>query len=350
MRCLGLLVLVAVAMRLAAQTPEDLALTAARKRQEKFRMLEVRFKRTDDVRKGALSAMIGASETKQPALPATDSRIESVNRVVLDGKRFRYESRHPVFNIESGTWAKVHDVNATNGKIAKTIHDNGPGVRPTGRIEGVPRCHRADDVILSPLACFYRWADPMLCAYPIMRFKPTGEKQSVAGKECLVYSFTRGTFAVKAMIDPALDHLARRVQSWRNGKLDIQTDISYGPVGGFAVFPRAWTISFMNPDGRLRESRNLAVLEVRVPEAVPDAEFEIEFPPNTLYHDRRDAVTYEISKDGKPVPSRLSPGTAEGSQGSVWERSALWIALAGCLISALLYVLISWRMKQARTS
>ena len=90
------------------------------------------------------------------------------------------------------------------------------------------------------------------------------------------------------------------------------------------------------------------MLDVRVPESVPHSEFEVEFPPNTLYHDNRDNVTYEINAAGKAVPSGLFPAPSESSRGFGWERTTLWIAGVICLISWLLYVVLSRKKKIAR--
>ena len=254
MRRLVLAVALLAVLSAQGQQAEDPAHAAARRRQERFKTLEATFKRVDEVRKGAVSDMIGPTMEKRPAMPATGIRFESANRILLDGKRFRYEDRHPVFDIGSGVWEKPQAVYLTDGKLAKSLILMASSDKHIGRIEGTPRCHYATDIVISPLAYYYRGADPLLCPYPIPRFKATGEKQMVAGQECLCYSLANGRIVLRALIDPSLDYAVRRMQQLRNGKLETQVDISYGPLGGFAVFPTAWTVAFMNPAGRLREN------------------------------------------------------------------------------------------------
>ena len=123
--------------------------------------------------------------------------------------------------------------------------------------------------------------------------------------------------------------------------LSRQIDITYGAIGGFEVFPTAWTITIQNPTGWVMETRSVSVLEVRSPAAIPDAEFDITFPPGSTYHDKRDHISYEVKADGKAVVQDPDASLAEDSSPSQgWERTAWWIAGAGCIVSGLLFALL----------
>ena len=122
MRCLGLLVLVASMAR-----AEDPAHQAARERQERFKRLEIVLRRVDDVRRGAATELMAAMVkpgTELGTFPAEDTRNESVNRLVVDGKRIRWENRHPIFSETSKTFVNIEIISVSDAKLGKSLTDN----------------------------------------------------------------------------------------------------------------------------------------------------------------------------------------------------------------------------------
>ena len=205
------------------------------------------------------------------------------------------------------------------------------------------------DINLEALAYFAWGTDPMRFYSPLPLFKPTGEKQSVEGHECLVYSLPRGKMSTRLLVDPALDYSVRRIAFIKDGKLSWQSDVTYGALDGLSVFPTRWTVSFFNAAGKLTETRTMSVQVARIPESVRDAEFEIAFPPGTLLMDKRIDKMFDVKEEGALVPSEMYYGPQGSSRAADSTQAWVWVAIAACVLSALLYVWLSWKRKPLQT-
>ncbi len=345
--CLLLLVLSASAPGLlpADEKPalkESPAVAAARLRQEQIKTVIVKFKRVDHVRKGFMSGLIG----QKSVMPSEDVTLESYNEVQIDGKMFRYESGHPRFHSPSRRLLHGKRIGVTNSTLAKTLVTHAdPAIRSHGMIDGNPLASEARAVELIPLLMFCRGLDPSLCGIPLSRFNPANANSLIDGVDCKEYRLERGDVVLVCWLDVASGFVIRRMQRQEKGAVIEQTDIEYGPASVANIFPAKWVNSRFLPTGAL--ARTITVTtgtpEINVPLAKNT--FDIEFPPNTSYTDRRTGKEYEVREDGSRWERSKNDGSpAEQAPEEGWLVRNRWLLIGICAAASLaLYLAHRWR-------
>lgn len=330
---------------------EDPAHAAARKRQEAIKTVKVRFRREDEYRRGSASGFGGPRLSGTKVLPAEDTRAESENTVLLDGKQFRYEDNHPVFHLPEGELRPQSRIGVANTELAKSlvVFQNEQPARPIGRITGTALAEESKFVEVQPILMFCRGVEPSLPAYPIPRFRPTGGRAMIDGKECLAYEFGGQQHLVACWVDPAAGYCIRRKQSRTRGELSTQTDVAYSPHSELGLVPDRWTFTRFMREGKVAHAISVNVLEWEAPGSIPASQFDIAFPPATRYADFRTGKEYEVRPDGSRWeidPTGQAPPIEAPAEG--WFARYRWHLLAGCLLAAVVFYLIGRRFRQNR--
>src|SRR5262249_16682265 len=101
----------AVAIALIALSPSSSqtplprlpAVAAARSRQQSVKTINVEFKRIQLYAKGSESEKAPSVVKPKTTVPASDITLESINRLVIDGDKIRYENNHPLWKFPEGT-------------------------------------------------------------------------------------------------------------------------------------------------------------------------------------------------------------------------------------------------------
>jgi hypothetical protein len=233
---------------------EDPALVAVRTRQEAVKTAFIKFKRTEFIAKQSIAEANGSGAL----FPPDDVTLESVNLLVLDGEKFRYEDHHPVFR-PGGSWVRQDRVSACNGSVAATLLPRGPSgsASPAGTVYTGASNVAVLPFQLVPLGLTLRWLDPALNPYRRRLIRPTGDTLPLDGAPCRGY---RLDVPVRLWLDPEKDYVARRV-----GTGAQQLDVSYRLVSGVWV-PDSWAVSRLGLVGAALVTEKVEVLEVRLNE------------------------------------------------------------------------------------
>src|SRR5581483_6688000 len=95
----GVLATSAVAL---GQAPDDPAARAIRAREDAVKSAVVEFERVDVVAAGAESDSAPQPFKPKNSVPDKETTLKSVNRLVFDGDKLRYEDNHPVWQMPNG--------------------------------------------------------------------------------------------------------------------------------------------------------------------------------------------------------------------------------------------------------
>src|SRR5271154_5163678 len=126
-------------------------------------------------------------------VPADDTTIESINRIVFDGDKVRLEDQHPTWALPSGKKNQREMTIVFDGTLGKLLcyPDGVKGVRPGSS----PSAALSQDVpdwvglpAASPLGYTLRPFAAGVVARTLDQFKSTGAIEIIDGAACLEYS------------------------------------------------------------------------------------------------------------------------------------------------------------------
>jgi hypothetical protein len=330
-----------------ADTP---AVAAARARQEAVKTLSIRFQRTEVVAKGSKSEMAPPSFRPTNPVPASEITIESINRLVIDGKQYRYEDNHSDQLLPAGTLLRLRRIGVSNGTVAKSFfsNDSNKAGTPSGSIEENAAHSPLKCYLLTPITLTFRGLDPAFCAYPVSEMQPSGVTLPIDGAPCQEYVvkyLDNGT--ISFWLDPGQDYVIRRTRLQRPKQPVVQNDIHYrrDETGGWV--PTSWICCHYSPAGTLLTTEKVDVLDLRINEPQPAEQFDVSFPERSLVYDRRVHKEYRIQADGSmrevaPGGEEL-PGVAAPSSDS-WYRRHLWLLIG--LGAAILLWIVQYTLRR----
>lgn len=280
----------AVVLLLPAQ--DDPALAAAKSRQESVRTAFIKFKRTEFVPQDGITDAAAPPGPGAPP-PPDDVTRESVNLLVLDGAKFRFEDNHPV-SPTGGRWVNQRVVHAFDGSVTATLWPWGlsGSASPAGAVaDGAPHVSVLP-FPLAPLGQTLRALDPALNPYRRTLMGPTGNTLLLDGAPCREY---RLDVPIRLWLDPDRDYVARRFVTGAR-----RLDVTYRQVSGVWV-PDSWTVSRLGPGGDARVTDRVEVLEVNLNEPQDPAQFSVRFPPGCVVHDSRTTppLDFLVEPDGR---------------------------------------------------
>lgn len=308
-----------VALLAPAAEPDNPVLDAAMKRQEAIKSIEFVLKVSEVIEKGGESTSPPTPGEKLPKLPAQQTTRNWSERLVLDGKRSRWEKGSTVM-VCDGTTAKE------TGQVLPSQPMPGIRIRPSDGSE----CSR---IYHSPVEFTARGTTPTGWAAQIElgSLTRTGEIEfSVAEK--------RDYPATKVWASQDEDYAVRRVWVEPKAKREAPTiDIRNAKHSETVLWlPESWESVLYFDDGTPRKRWRVTVEKVTVNATWPDSEFDIPYTPGMLVHDYRDESLMLVRDDGTIRPftrgvDDVPPPPPPTPPGWVAEHGP-WVLAVGCVL------------------
>jgi hypothetical protein len=348
----------------SAAAEPDPAEVAARDRQEAVKTIALEFKCTEVTARGAISH----EERAEPlpdvpnAVPREESTRESTNRLVIDGKKARYEDNHIQVFSPDGTIVNGNRLILCDGTATTTFFPKGMGMTdgspPSGIIDTMPGLESAKTSLLWPITMTYRAFDPQIISYPWAGILPTGASLVIEGVECREYEIKPSTTtSIRFWLDPTSDFIPRRISYWKKGLLREQLDIAFERHEPTNWVPVSWVRKRYALDGGALVTTRVEVVSLRLNEPQPADLFEMSFPPGTRVNDNGKKKAYIVQANGDmhevtPGFTEIpNPVTVATQPGVLWFQRYKWLilGLAGILFLVGILLLIVWKKKHPAT-
>lgn len=318
----------------------------ATRRAELVNTLRAKFRRTDVWQPGSVSRgqLKGMSD-----VPPKETTLESEDELALDGKKFRYHSRHPIFLMPSGKISKREKIGVTDAAQARTLFLQ---ERPeqnwhTGAVLGTPAQPEAVCPEIQPVLAFCRGAGPDLCDTPLGKYRPSGRALAVGGAHCEEFVIERKQSSIHCWADPAANYCLRKTERREKGTAVSETIIEYRPNSTTGIFPARWRTTNFDDKGRVASTCQVEVLQAALNRPVDAALFALEFPPHTKYVDQRTGKEYVIDGAGKHLehgPSGRPQAEREQQAWGPWQWGTVG---TGLLLAIALVGLRAWFRRRA---
>jgi hypothetical protein len=331
-----------------ALTAEDPAVAAARKRQEAIKSFDIEFKRTEVIPQGWF--------TKEPkgALPGPrpekDVTLESVNRVVVDGKKFRFEDNHPIRGILE--FASSRLVCSFDGTFEKGWFHHGTRNQsvPTGWIKIGTREGILSEAAMRPIWLSVAIPYSEVLPYNITSWKPTGATRVIDNTKDLEYEIRRSRGATRFYLDPSKDSAICRIENEVEGAIQDGWDIKNRRVEPVGWLPDSWVYTSYE-NGQLRRSSNVQITRIRLNEPMQADLFDVQFPEGTHVFDARDRKDYRANADGTlREVSLLDEKQAEirPERRLSWFARNRWLNFGIAMTLLIVLLIIRFRRRPAR--
>jgi hypothetical protein len=331
---------------------QDPALAAAQKRAELVKTLRMEFKRTDLEAIGSRSANLRGPTKPQSPVPDRETTTESVNRVILDGEKMRFENNHPLWHTK-GTLHQTSLIAVSNGIVSKTFRPKGilGDEAPSGMIRSAGDRLDLNEPVLVPVLLCFRGNHGEVCPYPITIAKATGVSLPVNNVPCREYAVTWGNLVVSLWFDPAADYTLRRLAKRKDNKLIHQLDVQYRRDDKWGWLPVSWVMHDYGSGGNLLRTTKVEVVETRVDAPQPADSFELVFPAGTQVFDARSNKEYRVLSN-ETMREVSSTGEDRGSSvsqdGDGFLRRHQWLLKSVMLIAVVAVVSYAARKRFAR--
>lgn len=248
----------------AAQT--NPIVDAARLRQERIKSLDITFRISETVSKGGMKTVFG-SETKGKSYPDKDTIIESENRLVISGARFRYENNHPGWHGQTGVLLQSNYVVVSNDNEAKSYYPEGVGNQggPAGVVYSDEPPSEFKLFLLVPWTLGFRGLDGRFAARLMSDGQPGKALLAIDRSKCMQFVWASQAGSTTYWADPSIDHLPRRIQYERGFVLRDQIDIQYRrDLQNNEWLPDSWTHTQFDKDGRVLVSSKMKTVQTSV--------------------------------------------------------------------------------------
>jgi hypothetical protein len=312
---------------------ENPAVEAARTRQESVKTVDIEFKRTQVYAKRATSET--AVNPLKPDLPPSETTLESTNRLVLDGEKFRYENNHPYWGRPGRKLHQQTKVSVFNGSLASTFLPRGIsgegeplGLVETGSLHSDLKCYE-----LAPILTTFRGLNPAMSSDPVTDMKPSGRTLLIDGSPCQEYVQQRsnGVF-VRYWLDPAKNYVVRRLCTPRPNRQTDQMDIRYRPHELCGWVPVSWVWTDYSPTGERQGTSTVDVLKIRLNAVQPAEQFENHFPAGTFVSEVDKHKDYRVRADGSMREVSPTGEEQENSTVQVWLLVGLGVVYVAVVL------------------
>ena len=279
------------------------AVAAAQARQASVRTADIEFRLTEVIPRGAISEKaLGKRQSKNGApFPAEETTIQSVNRLVIDGLRGRYEDNHPLLDYYPKRLVNKRSVSVTNGAMAKVFYPDGMGrdTTPFGSILNDARTRFIKSSVLAPITMTFRGLDRAMAPHSLANFTPSGTTLTIHGSPCEEFALQLPRrLVVRYWLDATRGYVVRRVRTQQQGRLLEQQDIEYRRHERWGWVPASWVATKYLPSGAVAQTLSVEVLSLRLNEPQPAERFEIQFPAGLRVEDQRTFRIYRVQPDG----------------------------------------------------
>jgi hypothetical protein len=342
--------------RAAGQSAEDdtPAVAASRKRQEAVKTAYIEFRRTDVYPKGSHPFGMSAPLRAKNPWPPEDLKLESVNRVMLDGDKFRFENNHPVFVMNRGL-ADRYTHSAFNGSVAAALYPKGPIGNGGPELiirKNLSGFQEVDHDPPLPIWLTLRGLHPALGFGLIKKLKPSGLMHLIDGEPCEEYTIPPGAEETY-WLDPAKNYVVRRILRFEKGRLSEQLDVRYHRHETCGWIPESWDRVSYSATGAVHETTRVEMLDVRPNEPQPAEQFSIQFAPGYFVSDYREALPrcLEVQPDGSMLQTYPTPEMMRRLEeyNAPWYWRYRWLLGGFGVVCAGLALLVARRMWRARS-
>jgi len=314
------------------------AVAAARTRQETVKTVVVEFKRKDVINRRGQSGTASAPSKSSALVPANELTLESINRLVLDGEKFRYENNEPNGDRPTGKPRKDRTVSVFDGATAKRVLHftgfNGQELPPIGVIQQTAGPAALDSFELTPITLAFRGLTPACAPYSVMEMQPSGNTLPIDGAPCHEYVIARSA-DLSFWLDPGQDHVIRRICTYRQGRLMNQVDICYRPDNVCGWAPVSWVRNEYIPlVGTALTTTHVAILDLRLNESQPAEQFDLSFSPGTTFEDQRNKKRYRVQSDGSLLELLPSGEVVPHPEPWYWQDRWLLLGITVGLVTA----------------
>jgi hypothetical protein len=343
----AVLVLAAVSRADGQGAGEYAAVAAARSRQEAIKTANVEYKLTEVLAPGSLAWDTSGRTLPKGPIPEKEMTVESINRLVLDGVKVRYEENHPSVRQYHAVLVERHSIHVFDGSLVKNLWPrglSGEADHPLGQINADPHLSGLKFHVMDPFTIAVRSFHPLHRPSPFNGMKPSGESLMIDGAPCeeWVHTDSEGN-SVTFWLNPAQDYVVRRIGHQSKHTLTDQTEIHYRRES-VAWIPDSWVRTEYRSDGSVRVTTKVDVLEVRLNDPQPGELFDVAFPPGTDISDNRDNKYFQVQPDGsfsevgpngQALPQPAAPPAAPWYQRYAASLIGLGLVLMGLLLAYL---------------
>jgi hypothetical protein len=316
---------------------DEKALAAVRQRQETVKTAEIQFRQTEVIVKGALTIIGSAPGKPLSQYPKQEIKLESMNRLIIDGDKSRFENNHPVPDL-GGKIIKRSMVTIFNGfsrlgfwPTGATDHDDPRGVIETSALPGI------GGRVLAPVELSFRGLNPQDKQLAIGAMKPKLGFVLLEGDRCQEFEVSTGSYkANTCWLAADKDYVLRRMRTERrNGIIDL-IDVGYRRHEACGWVPDSWTVTTNTSNGVPLITTNVTVLAMRLNEPQSPEVFDIVFPLGTIVsrstHGGQTSETYEVQNDGtmREITRIERANQSLPESGNAWHQKVL-LPLIICL-------------------
>jgi hypothetical protein len=340
------LVLVAFVTPAFGQSPVDSPATlAAKSRQEAIKSIEllVRVKQTVEPKALKQSDRAGTG-----TYPKERKTFESVNRLVFDGNKIRFEDNHPIPNASTMDWVTSKCVYVSDGECVKFYQGPAQGLARencVAKVSTVQTESVAGFRIYTPihLACRGYHNPSCRTALTFGQLKPTGLISKIKGESVEEYlkASTEATNSVQAWVDAKSDYLPRRLRyNLKSGGPSGVTDIvTERDTGSGHWLPKTWVHTIYSSSGdKVQQTYTVTIESFRVNGDHARSEFDLTFPEGVEVYDDRTGE-YKLSDSaGGGTPLTRAGGEPSGDATAILSR--YWWVITCCL--AVLVIATGW--------
>jgi hypothetical protein len=299
------------------------------------------FKRTEIVSRGGMSEGQPPPFKPKDPVPTEETKLESVNRLLVDGEKVRFENNHPTWHMPDGKLVHPRRIFFFDGSIPKRFYPEGMagGGEPFGGIESSASQQEIMLFVLTPITMAVRGLNSSMCPYVYSEMKATGVTVPIDGVMCEEHIIESSPGKTRSCwLDPKRDYAVRRIRTIVKGKLERQMEIRYQQSEDLGSIPSAWVVSDFSPTGAVRTTNTIETLSFRFNAAQDPKEFEFQFPAGCEVYDQRNDKHYRVQSDGtmrefSPAGEHLNVSSVS-QPGDTWFRRHKWL-LVGLSVACL---------------
>lgn len=208
---------------------------------------------------------------------------EKVHTLALDEDRVRYTCFHEVLLDPDKLDRMSFEACVFDGKTIKKYIPPGLNIfnaQGQAQVRVDDEHPHVKEISLQPLMLTYRGLTPKMCDFPLSVLKLLPQRESFAGRECLVLSDQRviERYARTIWVDPARSYAVVRILGKYEFKDGFEVDITHVYDPQYGWIPDGWVHSEWNPTGKLRARRTGKIDHFKLNIPIDAAAFDIQFP------------------------------------------------------------------------
>lgn len=242
-----------------------------------------------------------------------DTSFETRTTFVMDASgRVRLDYEGKAWSDERSAYISAETNDVFDGELRHTFFPKG-GDFPNAHITAKQASVTAKDVRLFPIRLVYRAFDPVIGVVEDQaRLTLTETKSVVDGHSCLVLRHPGDWFDHTIWVDRDRSFVPLRYVRSRKGVVRTQVEISYSQDKEYGWVPTSWNIATLHEKTHsIQSSWSATVTQYTFNQPIPDATFQLTYPPGTWVHNYVTDEEYIVREGGDVRP--ILPGEFDGS-------------------------------------